>query len=68
MVPVFTFGETDIYNQVNNPQGSVLRWVQNNLKKLTGVAPIIPVGRGIFQYNYGLVPLRRPLNTVGKFI
>ncbi|XP_044742312.1 2-acylglycerol O-acyltransferase 1-like [Chrysoperla carnea] len=64
LVPVFSFGETDIYSQVSNPDGSLLRWLQNQFKNLTGIAPIIPIGRGFFQYNVGLVPKRHPITVV----
>lgn len=64
LVPVFSFGELDLYDQVSNPPGSKLRRYQEAFKNLTGVAPIIVNGRGIFQYSFGWLPKRRPLNTV----
>lgn len=67
LVPVFSFGETDLYSQVDNPEGSFLRWVQESWKKVTGVAPVLPIGRGLFQYSFGIVPQRRPVTVVGKF-
>lgn len=66
LVPVFSFGETDLFDQVQNPEGSTIRKIQEWLKKRIGLAPAIPLGRGIFQYNYGIVPHRRPVTTVGK--
>ncbi|KAI8424576.1 hypothetical protein MSG28_003030 [Choristoneura fumiferana] len=33
-------------------------------REWTGVSPIFPIGRGVFQYSYGLVPLRAPVTTV----
>lgn len=67
LVPVFSFGETDLYTQMDNPKGSILRTVQEWVKSLTGVAPVIPIGRGYFQYSVGLVPQRKPVSVVGKF-
>lgn len=64
LVPVFSFGELDLYDQVPNPPGSRLRYWQEMFKRITGVAPIVVNGRGIFQYSFGFVPRRRPLNTV----
>ncbi|KAF2886935.1 hypothetical protein ILUMI_19238 [Ignelater luminosus] len=64
LVPVFSFGETDIFNQVDNPEGSLLRKIQEGIRKVIGIAPALPLGRGFFQYNFGLVPLRRPVTTV----
>ncbi|KDR15399.1 2-acylglycerol O-acyltransferase 2-A [Zootermopsis nevadensis] len=66
LVPVFSFGETDLYDQVNNPKGSWLRWAQELCRKMTGIAPVLPLGRGLFQYSFGIVPHRRPVTTVGN--
>lgn len=64
LVPVFSFGETEIYNQVNNPEGSILRRFQNAFQSTLSLAPAIFLGRGIFQYNFGIVPFRKPITTV----
>jgi len=37
------------------------------LRKWIGIAPVVPVGRGFFQYTFGLVPRRKPIWVVGKF-
>jgi hypothetical protein len=65
-VPVFSFGETDLYDQVHNPEGSWLRWAQELCRRITGIAPVVPLGRGLFQYSFGIVPRRRPVTTVGN--
>ncbi|XP_046625663.1 2-acylglycerol O-acyltransferase 1-like isoform X2 [Neodiprion virginianus] len=64
LVPVFSFGETDLYSQVDNPEGSLLRYLQEMLRKFTGIAPVLPIGRGLFQYSFGIVPRRRPVTVV----
>lgn len=61
---MFTFGETDLYDQISNPPGSWLLWLQENLRRVMGVAPCIPIGRGFFQYSFGLIPRRHELTTV----
>nr|CAD7204347.1 unnamed protein product [Timema douglasi] len=66
LVPVVSFGETDLYDQVSNPEGSWLRWVQDQFRKVFGIAPIIPIGRGFFQYSFGFIPRRCPVFTVGE--
>lgn len=66
IVPVISFNEVDIYNQAENPPGSMLRRIQEYVKKLTGVSPIVFIGRGFFQYTFGWIPQRRPITTVGK--
>ncbi|XP_075212540.1 2-acylglycerol O-acyltransferase 2-like [Lycorma delicatula] len=64
LVPVISFGEPDIFDQVHSVPGSWLSWSQNLVMKLTGFAPCVPIGRGLFQYNFGLVPRRYPITTV----
>ena len=64
LVPVMSFGENDIWDQVANPQGSILRSVQLTFKKYMTFAPPLFHGRGIFSYNYGVLPHRRPITSV----
>ncbi|KAF5302450.1 hypothetical protein FQR65_LT08540 [Abscondita terminalis] len=64
LVPVFSFGETDLFNQVNNPEGSIIRRIQEGVRQIIGIAPALPLGRGFFQYSFGLVPQRKPVTTV----
>lgn len=66
LVPIFSFGEVDLFDQLANPEGSFLRKCQDAFKKLTGVSPIVPIGRGFFQYSYGFIPRRHPITTLGK--
>ncbi|OPJ71439.1 2-acylglycerol O-acyltransferase 2 [Patagioenas fasciata] len=64
LVPCFSFGETDLYDQVNNPKGSCLRWIQHRLQQIMGISLPLFHARGIFQYSFGLMPYRRPIYTV----
>ncbi|XP_035954582.1 2-acylglycerol O-acyltransferase 1 isoform X4 [Halichoerus grypus] len=64
LVPVFSFGENELFKQVNNPEGSWLRTVQEKLQKVMGFALPLFHARGIFQYNFGLMPYRKPIHTV----
>ncbi|XP_012062634.1 PREDICTED: diacylglycerol O-acyltransferase 2 [Atta cephalotes] len=64
LVPVFSFGETDLYNQIYSPEGSTLRRIQNYIRNLIGLAPIVFSGRGFFQYSFGLIPKRLPVTVV----
>ncbi|XP_072447535.1 2-acylglycerol O-acyltransferase 1-like isoform X2 [Chiloscyllium punctatum] len=69
LVPVFSFGENELFNQVENPPGSRLRAIQDKLQKVMGLAMPLFHARGVFQYNFGLVPFRNPVHTVvGKSI
>ncbi|KAH8306795.1 hypothetical protein KR059_003276 [Drosophila kikkawai] len=64
IVPTFSFGEVDIYDQVANPPESLLRRFQNVFKKFTGISPLLPKGRGMFNYSFGILPHRRRIVQV----
>lgn len=68
LVPSFSFGENEIYDQVNNPPGSRMRRFQERVLEVVSFPPILIKGRGIFQYSFGIVPKRRPITTVGKLL
>ncbi|CAG9772820.1 unnamed protein product [Ceutorhynchus assimilis] len=57
LVPVISFGETDLFDQYENP---TLRQVQEIIRNWTGVALAVPIGRGFL----GLVPRRKPIRAV----
>ncbi|KAJ8971564.1 hypothetical protein NQ317_004118 [Molorchus minor] len=61
LVPVLSFGETDLFDQL---EGSFLRTAQEKVRKWIGIAPAVPVGRGFFQYSFGIIPRRNPVTTV----
>lgn len=48
LVPAITFGENDVY-RMSSPGPCQFRTFS---------------GRGFLQYNYGLIPLRKPITTV----
>ncbi len=64
IVPTFSFGETGIYNYVPNPPGSRMRRFQDWFQKHFLFPPAMFNGRGLFQYSFGLMPHRRPINVV----
>ncbi|XP_018783110.1 PREDICTED: 2-acylglycerol O-acyltransferase 2-like [Bactrocera latifrons] len=67
IVPTFSFGEVEIFDQVNNPPNSWLRRFQTLTKRLTGISPLIVLGRGFFQYTFGFLPQRKHIvQVVGK--
>ena len=66
LVPIFSFGENDIFKQVENSPGSWVRWFQHRLQKTVRVSIPLFYGRGVFQYSFGLMPYRRPITTVGE--
>jgi hypothetical protein len=63
LVPIFSFGENDLYDQVANPRGSRIRRIQMAIQKRMGYATPFFKGRGIFQYAIGFLPLRRNIDT-----
>ncbi|KFW09398.1 2-acylglycerol O-acyltransferase 2 [Fulmarus glacialis] len=64
LVPIFSFGENDLFEQVTNPKGSWLRQLQHRLQQIMGISLPLFHARGIFQYSFGLIPYRRPICTV----
>ena len=64
IVPVISFGENDIYDQVRG--GKLLRNLQDRVRNVTGISPVLIRGRGLFQYSFGLLPFRHSVTTVGK--
>ncbi|KAK3335512.1 diacylglycerol acyltransferase-domain-containing protein [Cercophora scortea] len=67
LVPVLAFGENDLYDQVSpKTHPSLHRLQMFALRTLKFTLPFLH-GRGIFNYDVGLMPYRRPLNiVVGK--
>ncbi|KAK0633449.1 diacylglycerol acyltransferase-domain-containing protein [Immersiella caudata] len=67
IVPVLAFGENDLYDQVSPETHPGIRRMQMYvLRTLKFTLPFLH-GRGIFNYDVGLMPYRRPLNIiVGK--
>lgn len=65
-MPVFSFGEIDLYDQFIPEDNSWIDTIQRWVKKVTGIAPVIFFGRGVFNYSFGLVPRRVPVTVVGK--
>lgn len=67
LVPVFSFGENDLYEQVSQKAHPWLHKMQLLFKKLMGFTVPLFHARGIFNYDVGLMPYRRPINiVVGK--
>ncbi|CAL4078709.1 unnamed protein product, partial [Meganyctiphanes norvegica] len=64
LVPVYGFGETDVYDQNVYPDTSLVRKFQRLLNRFLGFSPVIIKGRGIFQYSWGVLPRRKPINIV----
>ena len=64
LIPVFSFGENDLYKQIYpNPPKSYLRKCQEYLKNKFGYSLPLLMGTGIWT-KYGLFPIKQKLITV----
>lgn len=64
LVPVLGFGENDIYTQLSREGHPWLYSVQLLVKKVLGFTLPVFHARGIFNYDVGIMPYRRPINVV----
>ncbi|XP_053318860.1 diacylglycerol O-acyltransferase 2-like isoform X1 [Spea bombifrons] len=65
LVPVYSFGENDIFEQVHFSPGSWGWRLQLLFQKHVGFAPCLFYGRGVFNADsWGFNPIPRPLTTV----
>ncbi|XP_063793171.1 diacylglycerol O-acyltransferase 2-like isoform X2 [Pseudophryne corroboree] len=65
LVPSYSFGETDLYQQVHFTEGSLLHAAQHRFQKLFGFAPCFFYGRGLTSpQSKGFIPYSRPITTV----
>ncbi|KAF2099112.1 diacylglycerol O-acyltransferase 2A [Rhizodiscina lignyota] len=67
LVPVLAFGENDLYEQVSAVDHPWIHKFQLLVKKFMGFTVPLFHARGVFNYDVGLMPYRRPINiVVGK--
>ncbi|KAF2648997.1 diacylglycerol O-acyltransferas-like protein 2B [Lophiostoma macrostomum CBS 122681] len=64
LVPVLAFGENEIYDQVDAKSHPYIHKLQLLVKKVMGFTVPLFHARGIFNYDVGMMPYRRPLNIV----
>ncbi|KAJ3787258.1 diacylglycerol acyltransferase-domain-containing protein [Lentinula aff. detonsa] len=64
LVPVFSFGENDIYEQMPNQQGTTIHTLQKKFQSVFGFTLPLFHGRGLLNYNIGLMPYRRQIVAV----
>jgi 2-acylglycerol O-acyltransferase 2 len=64
LVPVLAFGENDLYDQMNPELHPWLHAIQMFVLRLWKFTLPFLHGRGIFNYDVGLMPYRRPLHIV----
>ena len=64
LVPVLAFGENELYDQVQPKQHPLIHKIQLLVKKFMGFTVPLFHARGVFNYDVGVMPYRRPLNIV----
>ena len=64
LVPVLAFGENELYDQVQPEQHPMIHKMQLGLKKIIGFTVPLFHARGVFNYDIGMMPYRRPVNVV----
>ena len=64
LVPTLAFGENELYDQVQPEQHPSIHKIQLVIKKVLGFTVPLFHARGVFNYDVGMMPYRRPLNVV----
>ncbi|KAF9959059.1 diacylglycerol O-acyltransferase 1 [Modicella reniformis] len=64
LVPTLAFGENDLYELYSADHTSKTYKVQQLMKKFLGFTMPMFNGRGVFNYEFGLLPKRRPVFIV----
>lgn len=64
LVPVLAFGENELYDQVQPEQHPIIHKTQLVIKKILGFTVPLFHARGVFNYDVGMMPYKRPLNVV----
>ncbi|XP_050998091.1 acyl-CoA wax alcohol acyltransferase 1 [Acomys russatus] len=64
LVPTFTFGETEVYDQVLFPEDSWMFKFQNRFRRFFGFYFCIFYGDGLSQGSKGVLPYKKPLVTI----
>ncbi|KAI0525845.1 diacylglycerol acyltransferase-domain-containing protein [Xylaria bambusicola] len=64
LVPVLAFGENNLYDQLQPQQHPFVHKIQMFILKVWKFTLPFLHGRGVFNYDVGLMPYRRPLNIV----
>ncbi|KAI1103975.1 DAGAT-domain-containing protein [Jackrogersella minutella] len=64
LVPVLAFGENNLYDQLHPNEHPFVHKIQMFILKVWKFTLPFLHGRGIFNYDVGLMPYRRPLNVV----
>lgn len=61
IVPCFAFGENELFEVITNP---TMDRISGLIKTYFGFTTPLVHGRGVFSYNYGILPRRKPITIV----
>ncbi|XP_007507676.2 diacylglycerol O-acyltransferase 2-like protein 6 isoform X1 [Monodelphis domestica] len=64
LVPSYSFGENETFNQKFFPDGSWLSFIQRKIKATLGITICVFYGQGFTRHSWGFLPLRQPITTV----
>ena len=64
LVPILSFGENELYDQIDSVKHPWVHKFQMLVKKVMGFTVPLFHARGIFNYDVGLMPYRRAVNIV----
>ena len=64
LVPVLAFGENELYEQLDADRMPAIHAAQLLIKRALGWTVPLFHARGVFNYDVGLLPYRRPVNVV----
>lgn len=64
LVPVLAFGENDLYDQLSPKKHPLVQKFQMVMLKLFSFTLPAMHGRGLLNYDFGLMPYRRPVDVV----
>lgn len=64
LVPVYQFGENEIFKQKEFSEDSIFRKFQRKVCDYLQFSPPVFHGRGVFNYTFGFIPFRKPINCV----
>ncbi|KAF9101243.1 diacylglycerol O-acyltransferase 1 [Mortierella sp. AM989] len=64
LVPTLAFGENDLYELYSASHASKTYKIQQLMKKVLGFTMPMFKGRGVFNYEFGILPKRKPVHIV----
>lgn len=67
VIPAYSFGETELYNQYIFTPGGFINRFQKWLQNMVHIYPCAFYGRGLTETSPGLLPYAQPVTTIGKW-